>query len=681
MNEEYLAYAAGFALTFLISLVLALYAFKKRSIKLHTFFILVMFSICIWSFGSLMEFISPEISTKIFWSKFCWIGITTVSPFLFLFVLSYRKDEKYLKNFYIALLMIIPLIITFLAFSNEWHHLIWTNIIPISTNFGTLLIYKHGPAVWLNLIYSYPLLLIGMILMVHMFINSPKIYKLQVAAVLVGIASPLIINIFYLTRISPVLVDLTPIAFAITSLCAALGVFRFHLLNILPVAHHKLFNNMTNGFFVVDSNERLLEINLTAEKMFRINSDEIGNTFSDIFGKWEQLMSFFQASSENNRDLLINEKWYNIQKTPLYDLENISYGHLFIITDIDKHKRVEEALKENQRTLETLISNLPGVAYKCMNDSNWTMEFVSEGCFELTGYHPEDIIMNKKISYGDIIHPDYRKHVWDNIQNAIKLKLPFENVYKINTADSTEKHVWEQGIGVFSPNGELIALEGFITDITDKQRAEEELKLSLEEKNILLQEIHHRVKNNMQIISSLLSLQSSYVDDEMTLNNLKESQERIKAMALVHEKLYQSDNIVKINFADYINSLVNELFNSYRANKGLIRLNIDVNDIFLDIDTAIPCGLIINELISNIFKHAFIEGKKGDVYIKFFKIKDKYTLIISDNGIGLPSDVDFNNTKTLGLQLVNALVNQLKGAVKISRTNGTEFIIKFSGDN
>jgi PAS domain S-box-containing protein len=164
------------------------------------------------------------------------------------------------------------------------------------------------------------------------------------------------------------------------------------------------------------------------------------------------------------------------------------------------------------------------------------MEFVSEGCMELTGYMPEDLIMNNKISYSDIIHQDDREQVWGCIQEALKENKAFKLVYRINTANSKVKYVWEQGIGIFSKKGDLIALEGFITDITDTKEAEGKIKKSLEEKNVLLQEIHHRVKNNMQIISSLLSLQSSHIDKEKTLNILNESQGRIKAMAMVHEK-------------------------------------------------------------------------------------------------------------------------------------------------
>jgi PAS domain S-box-containing protein len=309
------------------------------------------------------------------------------------------------------------------------------------------------------------------------------------------------------------------------------------------------------------------------------------------------------------------------------------------------------------------------------------MEFVSEGCLELTGYQPEDLIMNKKIAYNDLIDPNDRQQVWDNIQKSLNDKTPFKLVYKINTLDSKEKIVWEQGRGVFSTKGDLIALEGFIADITETKKAEEEIKRSLEEKNVLLQEIHHRVKNNMQIISSLLSLQSRYIEEKNTLNVLKESQGRIKAMAMVHEKLYQSDNLSSINFADYIRSLMMEIESSYHVNKSLLKTEINIEDVYLDINTAIPCGLIINELISNIIKHAFKEGEEGSIKVKFYRKSNEYILSVQDDGIGLPSNLDFKNTTSLGLNLVNALVTQLAGTVEINRNNGTQFVIKFQNKN
>ena len=263
MNEIYISYALGFGTAFLIAFFLMLYGLKKRSRGLHNYFILSMFSISIWSFCSLMEFISPEIGLKVFWAKISYIGITSIAPFLFLFIISHIKNGKNIKSSYIAILMILPIIITFLAFTNEWNGLIWNNIYLIYNNGFMVLIYEHGLALWVNLIYAYSLLFIGIILLIYTFINSPKIYRLQVGIVLMAIVFPFIFNIIYLSQLSKNPVDLTPIAFAITGLLAAIGVFKFDLLDILPVAYSKLFKNMTNGFLIFDKKNRLLETNLS----------------------------------------------------------------------------------------------------------------------------------------------------------------------------------------------------------------------------------------------------------------------------------------------------------------------------------------------------------------------------------------------------------------------------------
>ncbi|MGB9980064.1 PAS domain S-box protein [Methanobacterium sp.] len=467
-------------------------------------------------------------------------------------------------------------------------------------------------------------------------------------------------------------------------------------------------------------------------------------------------------------------------------------GILIVTHSIKEQKKVENELKENKRYLETLISNLPGIVYRCQNDFNWTMEFVSEGCFELTGYHSEDIIMNKKISFNDLIHPDDRKKVWNTIQESLEQNTHFELIYRIVTADSTYKYVWEQGRGVFSDNDELKGLEGFITDITDSvdseryyksifentgtatvivednttlslsntgfeklsgynkeeienkmslkqfvaaedlekvlkyhrlrridsslvpsnyefkfidkegniknvafrvglisgtkksvasflditERKKSRLKLqqSLYEKEMLLREVHHRVKNNMQIISSLLSLQSKYINDTVDLKLFRESQGRIRSMALVHEKLYQSESLVKINFKDYINSLISNLMYTYNTHIDL-RQNID--DIYFDIETAIPCGLIINELVTNSVKHAFPNQFNGLICIELVRADNKLKLVISDNGIGLPEDFSLDNNDSLGLQLVQMLVNQLNGEIRVNSDNGAVFTIHF----
>ena len=196
---------------------------------------------------------------------------------------------------------------------------------------------------------------------------------------------------------------------------------------------------------------------------------------------------------------------------------------------------------------------------------------------------------------------------------------------------------------------------------------------------MLLREIHHRVKNNMQVISSLLRLQSDKVKDQQYAEMLKESQERIKSMALIHEKLYQSKDLAKIDFSGYITSLINSLFRSYGIDTGRIETKLNVEDVSLGLDHAIPCGLIINELVSNSLKYAFPEDRKGEISVTLRSVtENEIELIVSDDGIGIPEDLDIRNTDSLGLELVAILAeDQLKGKIDLDRTGGTTFRILF----
>jgi PAS domain S-box-containing protein len=239
-------------------------------------------------------------------------------------------------------------------------------------------------------------------------------------------------------------------------------------------------------------------------------------------------------------------------------------------------------------------------------------------------------------------------------------------------------------IGVLMVAQDLRQTKKLLYEIQEKNIAqkvakihEEQLKKSLNEKELLLKEIHHRVKNNMQIISSLLNLQSGYLKDKEAADALKESQARIVSMAMIHENLYRSDNLSGINFENYINHLIRNLFHTYNVSMEKIKFNILANDVFLNIDTAIPCGLMINELVTNSIKHAFPEGTSGEITIEMEQDQDQYHLKISDNGIGLPQNLDINKSPTLGLLLVNSLVGQLEGSMEVNRDHGTTYHIIF----
>jgi len=223
-------------------------------------------------------------------------------------------------------------------------------------------------------------------------------------------------------------------------------------------------------------------------------------------------------------------------------------------------------------------------------------------------------------------------------------------------------------------------LERSIRYAIERKQAEEQIKASLKEKEVLLREIHHRVKNNLQVISSMLYIQSGYIKDKEAFEMFKETQNRIKSMALIHEELYQSKDLSKIDVAKYLQKLATDLINSYGIKQEDIKLKMAIHEVLLGVNTAVPCGLIINELVSNSLKHAFPNGKEGEIRVALRSDNaNKFALIVSDNGVGFPKDLDFRNTETLGLQLVTTLVKQLGGTIELDRSGGTEFKITFTG--
>jgi PAS domain S-box-containing protein len=226
--------------------------------------------------------------------------------------------------------------------------------------------------------------------------------------------------------------------------------------------------------------------------------------------------------------------------------------------------------------------------------------------------------------------------------------------------------------------GERQGVIEYLRDITERKAAEDRLQSSLSEKEVLLREVHHRVKNNMQVISSLLSLQSRRIQDPEVQEMFQESQRRIRSMALVHERLYQASDLSRIEFSQYLRNLAGHLFHSYQVSSNRVRLRLDTEAVFINVNTAIPCGLIVNELISNALKHAFPEGRTGEVAIELLRQPgDTYVVRVSDDGVGYPPGLDFRNTETLGMQIVNTLVNQIDGAIEFSGDKGTAFAIRF----
>jgi len=211
------------------------------------------------------------------------------------------------------------------------------------------------------------------------------------------------------------------------------------------------------------------------------------------------------------------------------------------------------------------------------------------------------------------------------------------------------------------------------------RESEEQIKASLKEKEVLLKEIHHRVKNNLQIINSLLNLQSRGIKDKESRDIFEKCKNRIDSIALVHEKLYQSEDLANVNFGEYVNTLTARLFDAYSSSLPGVELKIKVESLYLQVNKAIPCALVINELVMNSIKHGFPSGKGGEIMVGFKMVDaDKVSLSVSDNGVGLPKDFEIAAPTTLGMQIINALVGQLHGTLHVDKSKGTKFIIDFT---
>ncbi|HEY0196562.1 MAG TPA: histidine kinase dimerization/phosphoacceptor domain -containing protein [Methanobacterium sp.] len=339
-----------------------------------------------------------------------------------------------------------------------------------------------------------------------------------------------------------------------------------------------------------------------------------------------------------------------------------------LLGEIAERKVVEEALRESENKNNSLLQAIPDLMFIVTEDGTF-VDYRTDR--PDTPTIPPDKIIGKNISDIGLFNGD--------IEVALK---KIKKALKTDTLQNFEVHFsLESGLKYYEARIKKLnecEVLCIVRDITEEKQAEDKLNKSLKEKDVLLKEIHHRVKNNLQIVSSLLSLQSRYINEPDSVEIFKESQSRIISMALIHEKLYQTGDLTRINLSEYTNELVSDLFQSYSVNTYLVKYEVESKNILLDINTAIPCGLIINELVTNSIKHAFPNNRSGEINIEFECQDDDFILKIGDNGVGFPENLDVGDVKTLGLQLVTSLTRQLDGTIELDRKGGTSFKIQFN---
>jgi PAS domain S-box-containing protein len=333
-----------------------------------------------------------------------------------------------------------------------------------------------------------------------------------------------------------------------------------------------------------------------------------------------------------------------------------------------------EALAASEMKYRDLVEQIGDIVFHV--DQGGLLTYLSPHVLAAMGMNLENL---PKFPVLELVPQEYREHIALLIDSTLNSRKPLAG-FEIQVPYSATKktRVYEvNATPSFDKNGEFTGYSGIARDITERKHLQDEVTASLKEKEILLKEIHHRVKNNMQVISSLLSLQAKLVRDPNGRELLRESQNRVMSIALVHEKLYQSQSLARIDFADYIRKVAENLFQSYGVQKNRIQLKIKAENIFFPISKAIPLGLILNELFSNALKYAFPDNRSGVISIEFTSAGDHYNLVFRDDGIGLPESIDLEHSETLGLQLISSLAGQIQGTITLERGSGTGFRIEF----
>jgi PAS domain S-box-containing protein len=429
---------------------------------------------------------------------------------------------------------------------------------------------------------------------------------------------------------------------------------------------------------VADCNQRALQMFKYAEKaeFLDINVDQLFKHPLSQQDKEELNLTLEQEKvwRKQMRFKNLNSKpaWGDVAILA-FTIEKASF-HLYRIKDITKQKETQEQI----RILESIAANVSDVIMvtdaRTIDEPGPEITYVNDAFTNITGYAKEEALGH---SPRFLQGPQTSKAECARIRTALEKKEPVE-VELINyRKDGSEFWVNFSIAPIKDEDNNTTQFISVQRDITERKKKEDIIKSSLHEKEVLLKEIHHRVKNNMTVISSLLSIQANYIKDQEARALFEESRNRIKSMALIHDKLYQHESLANIEFSNYIQDLVGNIASSYNSQEARISVELDTEIIYQEIVKAVPCGLIINEIFSNAYKHAFKGRREGNIKISFRKNGEYCQLTISDNGKGLPEGFDIHNSSSLGMQLILALVEQLSGTLDIIQHEGTTFKLTF----
>ena len=689
---------------------LALYTWQNRRTLGATSFSIMMLLLCEWEISYIFHLAGTDIHTKLFWSKVMFVGVVATPVAWLTFALEYIGRKTWLNTRHLILLSILPAITILIILTNNSHQLFWASM-ELSSDGGFLLMNNsNGAWFWVHAAYSYCLIVIGLVLIVRALLQWPAQYRGQMVWVLLATVTPFIANILSVFHVIPILVDLTPFAFTATGIGMAYAVFRYRLLDIAPIAREIVIDGMKDGMIILDTNQRIVDINRAAQQMiaFAGETEPIGKELAEILPGQHTLIERYRNLSEAEDEISLGEgearRWYQLTLSTLLDENNRLIGRVLTIRDITDRKQAEHQLQESESRFRQIVENASDLIYRV--DIHGKIIYANPSVVHALGYDGEQEVIGKY--YLDLIAPEMRRTVKRTYQYQFLTKTP-STYYELPAITVGGNEIWfGQNVQLIYEGEHLTGFQAVARDITAIKQAHDALRIARDQaleaslaKTHLLSKVSHELRTPLGGILGYAELLQSDMFGPLNERQLKAASEIIES-------------------ADYLSNMVNELLDEaqLRSNRTILQekmfspvkliqqatTGMDILaqknglEFSIHVDPHLPREIYgddrrIRQIIINLLGNAIKFTKEGCVRLQVNRLgEDCWEIQVTDTGVGIPkevqasifepfrqlhSDVTHENRGVgLGLSITRQLVELMNGRIVVESQDGQGSVFK-----
>jgi PAS domain S-box-containing protein len=623
------------------SIFLAYSGWSQRNTKEGRYFALLMITLVIWIFLQAFELIAQNLSTKILISKFQYFGIVSVGPLCLLFILAYTQQIKKWKPIHFFLLWVIPIISLLLTWTNEYHHLIWSHVTLVQVGTKNIAEYGHGFFVFLLAIYAYLLCILGEIYLFYYLKKTFREDRKKIYLLMIGVLFPILGSILYLAKIIPYSgMDLAPFSFLLSGIFISISVFKFQLLDIVPIALDLLFTSMTKGVLALDIQYRVVAINPSAQHIFHLSTTVIGKKMQDAFKDFPEFTKQFHKLRTTSNEFEIENPtttgWLNVRVSPIVDDKKNWYGQLILLEDITQKKQIEKNLRDSKERFEQVAEQAREIIWEI--DANGLYTYVSPKIESIVGYKPEEII--GKMHFYDLHPEELKQKTKEEVFRVFKKKEIFRDyINEVETKDGKRLFFSSNAVPILGDLGELLGYRGSDFDITMIKKMEQI-------KDDFISTVSHELRTPLTIIRESISM----VLKEFTgpLNQTQKETLGIgernvdRLSRLINDVL----DLQKLQFDGFSMNLatadINQIALDTRTNMLTILSNKGL-DLQLDLAPNLPPVMIDKDRITQVFTNLITNAAKfttqGFIRIQTETWKDRYVKVsVQDSGIGIAKE-------------------------------------------